>query len=82
LFAGRDQGEVPSTLLPQPGTVCRSSLLARLTEIAKNRFVERSFQIIGEALNRSFKIAPEQIDSTRNDRRINWFPNTLAATTR
>jgi hypothetical protein len=73
----------PSTLLPQPATVCHSSLLAWLTEIAKNRFVARSFEIIGEALNRSsFKVEPEQIDSIRNDRQINWFRSTFAATTR
>jgi hypothetical protein len=57
--------------------------LARLIEIAKNRFVERSFEIIGEALNRSsFKVEPEQIDSIRNNRQIIWFRNTLAGTTR
>jgi hypothetical protein len=82
LFAGRYEGEVPSTLLPQPATVCLSSLLARLTQIAKNRFVWRSFEILGEALNRSFKTLPEQIDSIRNDRQINWFRYTLAAKTR
>jgi len=40
--------------------------------------VERSFEIIGEALNRSFKIAPEQIDSIRNYRQIISFRNILA----
>ncbi len=40
--------------------------------------VERSFEIIGEALNRCFKIAPEQIDSIRNYRRIISFRNILA----
>jgi len=39
--------------------------------------VERSFEIIGEALNRSFKIAPEQIDSIRNYRQIISFRNIL-----
>jgi uncharacterized protein with HEPN domain len=40
--------------------------------------VERSFEIIGEALNRSFKIAPEQIESIRNYRQIISFRNILA----
>lgn len=40
--------------------------------------VERSFEIIGEALNRSFKIAPDQIDSIRNYRQIISFRNILA----
>jgi len=40
--------------------------------------VERSFEIIGEALNRSFKIAPQQIDSIRNYRQIISFRNILA----
>ena len=40
--------------------------------------VERSFEIIGEALNRSFKIAPELIDSIRNYRQIISFRNILA----
>jgi len=40
--------------------------------------VERSFEIIGEALNRSFKIAQEQIDSIRNYRQIISFRNILA----
>ena len=40
--------------------------------------MERSFEIIGEALNRSFKIAPEQIDSIRNYRQIISFRNILA----
>jgi uncharacterized protein with HEPN domain len=40
--------------------------------------VERSFEIIGEALNRSFKITPEQIDSIRNYRQIISFRNILA----
>ena len=37
--------------------------------------VERSFEIIGKALNRSFKIVPEQIDSIRNNLQIIWSRN-------
>ena len=40
--------------------------------------VERSFEIIGEALNRSSKIAPEPIDAIRNHRQIISFRNILA----
>jgi uncharacterized protein with HEPN domain len=40
--------------------------------------VERSFEIIGEALNRSFKLSPEQTDSIRNYRQIISFRNILA----
>jgi len=40
--------------------------------------VERSFEIIGEALNRSCKIAPEPIDAIRNHRQIISFRNILA----
>ena len=39
--------------------------------------VERSFEMIGEALNRAFNIAPEQIDSIRNCRQIISFRNSL-----
>ena len=40
--------------------------------------VERSFEIIGEALNRSSTIAPEPIDAIRNHRQIISFRNILA----
>ena len=40
--------------------------------------VERSFEIIGEALNRSSKIALEPIDAIRNHRQIISFRNILA----
>lgn len=40
--------------------------------------VERSFEIIGEALNRSIKIAPEPVDAIRNHRQIISFRNILA----
>lgn len=39
--------------------------------------MERSFEIIGEALNRAFKIAPEQIDAIRNYRQVISFRNIL-----
>lgn len=40
--------------------------------------MKRSFEIIGEALNRAFKIAPEQIDAIRNYRQVISFRNILA----
>jgi len=40
--------------------------------------VKRSFEIIGEALNRSFKIGPEQIDSIRNNLQLILLRNILA----
>ncbi len=40
--------------------------------------VERSFEIIGEALNRSFKIGPEQIGCIRNNGQIILLRNILA----
>ncbi len=40
--------------------------------------VERSFEIIGEALNRSYKLDPELIDSLPNYRQIISFRNILA----
>ncbi len=40
--------------------------------------VERSFEIIGEALNRSAKSAPESVDAIRNHRQIISFRNILA----
>ena len=39
---------------------------------------ERSFEIIGEALNRSLKVAPEQVEAIRNHRQIISFRNILA----
>jgi len=40
--------------------------------------VERSFEIIGEALNRSYKLDPELIDTIPNYRQIISFRNILA----
>ena len=40
--------------------------------------MKRSFEIIGEALNCAFKIAPEQIDAIRNYRQVISFRNILA----
>ncbi len=40
--------------------------------------MERSFEIIGEALSRSFKIAPEQIDSICSNMQIICLRNILA----
>lgn len=40
--------------------------------------VERSFEIIGEALNRSYKLDPELIDAIPNYRQIISFRNILA----
>ena len=40
--------------------------------------VKRSFEIIGEALSRSFKIGPEQIDSIRNNGQLILLRNILA----
>lgn len=40
--------------------------------------VERSFEIIGEALNRSYKIDPERIEGIPHYRRIISFRNILA----
>ena len=40
--------------------------------------VERSFEIIGEALNRSYKLEPELVDSIPNYRQIISFRNILA----
>ena len=40
--------------------------------------VERSFEIIGEALNRAYKLDPEKIDSIADYRRIISFRNILA----
>jgi len=40
--------------------------------------VERSFEIIGEALNRSFKIDPELVEEIPNYRQIIAFRNILA----
>lgn len=47
----------------------------------KNRLikaaVERKFEIIGEALNRLYKIAPEKAESIRNHKKIISFRNIL-----
>jgi uncharacterized protein with HEPN domain len=40
--------------------------------------VERSFEIIGEALNRAYKLDPETIDSITDYRKIISFRNILA----
>ncbi len=40
--------------------------------------MKRSFEIIGEALNCAFKIAPEQIDAIRNYRQVISFRKILA----
>ena len=40
--------------------------------------VERSFEIIGEALNRSYKLDPELVDAIPNVRQIISFRNILA----
>jgi hypothetical protein len=40
--------------------------------------VERSFEIIGEALNRAYKLDPEAVDSIADYRKIISFRNILA----
>ena len=40
--------------------------------------VERSFEIIGEVLNRSYKLDPELVDAIPNYRQIISFRNILA----
>ena len=53
--------------------------LKQYSEDDKTRLaVERSFEIIGEALNRSYKIDPELIDAIPNYRQIISFRNILA----
>ena len=53
--------------------------LEQYSEDEKTRLaVERLFEIIGEALNRSYKLDPELVDSIPNYRQIISFRNILA----
>ena len=53
--------------------------LEQYSEDEKTRLaVERLFEIIGEALNRSYKVEPELVDSIPNYRQIISFRNILA----
>jgi uncharacterized protein with HEPN domain len=53
--------------------------LEQYSEDEKTRLaVERLFEIIGEALNRSYKLDPELLDSIPNYRQIISFRNILA----
>jgi uncharacterized protein with HEPN domain len=53
--------------------------LDQYSEDEKTRLaVERLFEIIGEALNRSYKLDPELVDSIPNYRQIISFRNILA----
>ena len=54
------------------------SFEAYLSDEKTRLAVERSFEIIGEALNRSYKLDPEAVDSVTDCRKIISFRNILA----